>query len=206
MGIDSEKVFDKIKDIIIKTLIAVESPMQSVYSSSYENRNNFYELYGFDVLIDEKLNPWLIEVNVCPSLNNATPLDKKIKTTMICDILNMLGFTPFDKKQLEIEQEIIRKEGKPKRQPRKREEIQDLNASNCVEKLSAEDWNILFEFDEEFHRKGDFERIFPNTNNVEKYQKYFPSTRYNNLLVSKWLTSKENFLEKICKKISNKCV
>ena len=28
---------------------------------------------------------------------------------------------------------------------------------------------ILFEFDEEFHRKGEFERIFPNKNNVEKY-------------------------------------
>jgi len=27
MGIDSDKVFNKIKDIIIKTLIAVESPM-----------------------------------------------------------------------------------------------------------------------------------------------------------------------------------
>ena len=101
LGIDAEKVFGRIKDIIVKTLIAVEAPMQSVYASSYDNRNNFYELYGFDVLIDEKLNPWLIEVNVCPSLNNSTPLDRKIKTTMLCDILNMLGFTPYDKKQLE---------------------------------------------------------------------------------------------------------
>jgi len=42
-----------------------------------------------------------------------------------------------------------------------------------VEKLSAEDWNILFEFDEEFHRKGNFERIFPNKDNVEKYSEYF---------------------------------
>ena len=29
------------------------------------------------------------------------------------------------------------------------------------------------EFDEEFHRKGDFERIFPNKDNVEKYSKFF---------------------------------
>ena len=115
LGIDSEAVFGRIKDIIVKTLIAVEAPMQSVYASSYDNRNNFYELYGFDVLIDEKLNPWLIEVNVCPSLNNSTPLDRKIKTTMLCDILNMLGFTPYDKKQLEIEQEKVKRNGKPKR-------------------------------------------------------------------------------------------
>ena len=50
-------MFSRIKDIIVKTLIAVESPMQSIYTTTYENRNNFYELYGFDVLIDEKLNP-----------------------------------------------------------------------------------------------------------------------------------------------------
>ena len=105
LGIDGTKILEKIKDIIVKTLIAVETPMQQVYTSSYENRNNFYELYGFDVLIDEKLNPWLIEVNVCPSLNNSTPLDRKIKTTMICDILNMIGFMPYDKKTLEKELE-----------------------------------------------------------------------------------------------------
>jgi len=32
---------------------------------------------------------------------------------------------------------------------------------------------MLFEFDEEFHRKGNFERIYPNKNNVDKYLKYF---------------------------------
>ena len=52
-----------------------------------------------------------------------------------------------------------------------------------MEKLSAEDWNILFEFDEEYHRKGDFERIFPNKDNVEKYSQFFQTQRYNNLLV-----------------------
>jgi hypothetical protein len=36
-------------------------------------------------------------------MNNSTPLDRKIKTTMLCDILNLVGFTPYDKKQLLIE-------------------------------------------------------------------------------------------------------
>ena len=173
LGIDSDKIFDKIKDVIIKTLIAVEGPMQAVYSTSYANRNNFYELYGFDVLIDENLKPWLIEVNVCPSLNNSTPLDKRIKTSLICDIFNLLGYTPYDKKQLEKEVEKYKIEGKPKRSTRRKEDIEDLNAENCIDKLSAEDWNILFEFDEEFHRRGDFERIFPNKSNVAKYSKFF---------------------------------
>jgi len=75
LNINDVKIFKKINKIIIKTLIAVEKPMQSIYSSSFQNRNNFYELYGFDILIDKKLKPWLLEVNIYPSLNIPTPMD-----------------------------------------------------------------------------------------------------------------------------------
>jgi len=40
-------------------------------------------------------------------------------------------------------------------------EIQDLNADNCLEKLSPENWEILFETDEEYHRRGHYQRIYP---------------------------------------------
>jgi tubulin polyglutamylase TTLL4 len=40
-------------------------------------------------------------------------------------------------------------------------DVLDLTYDNCLEKLSCEDWTILFETDEEFYRRGHFERIFP---------------------------------------------
>jgi hypothetical protein len=40
-------------------------------------------MYGFDVLIDNKLKPWLLEINVCASLSASSPLDKKIKFRFI---------------------------------------------------------------------------------------------------------------------------
>ena len=57
--------------------------------SGSEHRNCFFELYGFDILIDENLKPWVLEVNVCPSLNSSAPIDRKIKTSLIVDILNV---------------------------------------------------------------------------------------------------------------------
>lgn len=63
-----------------------------------EHRNNCFELYGFDILIDHMFNPWLLECNVCPSLSSSSPLDKKIKTTLLCDIFNLVGFSPYNKK------------------------------------------------------------------------------------------------------------
>lgn len=40
-------------------------------------------------------------------------------------------------------------------------EAADLTYENCAQKLSTDDWEILFETEEENYRKGGFERIFP---------------------------------------------
>jgi len=68
-----------------------------------------FELYGFDILLDSKLKPWLLEVNISPSLSSSSPMDKKIKTILICDALNLIGVYPYDRKQYEKETEAILK-------------------------------------------------------------------------------------------------
>ena len=64
--------------------------MQSVYASSYDNRNNFYELYGFDVLLDDNLKPWLIEINASPSMTANTPADYDTKMGLLEDVYTIL--------------------------------------------------------------------------------------------------------------------
>ena len=48
-----------------------------------KNKSACFEVYGFDVLVDAKLRPWLLEVNVSPSLSSSSPLDKQIKTSAV---------------------------------------------------------------------------------------------------------------------------
>ncbi len=98
MNIDYDKLFNKIHDVVIKACISVEPFMLNSINKTQEHRNNCFELYGFDILIDEHLNPWLLEVNVCPSLSSTSPLDRRIKTCLLSDILNLVGFCPYDKK------------------------------------------------------------------------------------------------------------
>ena len=57
--------------------------------------SNCFELLGFDVLLDDSLKPWLLEVNLSPSLNTETALDQTLKTSLLVDLLNLIGVT-FD--------------------------------------------------------------------------------------------------------------
>ena len=51
-----------------------------------------YELFGFDVLLDAKLKPWLIEVNISPSLHSSSPLDLDVKSPLATEVFNLGRF------------------------------------------------------------------------------------------------------------------
>ncbi|KAF6774414.1 hypothetical protein AHF37_06145 [Paragonimus kellicotti] len=55
-----------------------------------KNVPNAYELFGFDILVDSHLRPWLIEVNANPSLSNDCIVDELVKKPLIKSILEML--------------------------------------------------------------------------------------------------------------------
>ncbi len=42
-----------------------------------------FELFGYDVLIDEALRPWLLEVNASPSLARENHLDFKVRWSCV---------------------------------------------------------------------------------------------------------------------------
>ncbi len=63
------------------------------------HRTNCFEVFGFDILIDSDLKPWLIEVNLCPSMAADSPLDLTIKSNLLSDTFNMIGVKRFDRKK-----------------------------------------------------------------------------------------------------------
>lgn len=58
--------------------------------------NIFIELYGFDILVDDKMKPWLLEVNLSPSLGIDSTLDSRIKSSMLCDLFTLIGIPIVD--------------------------------------------------------------------------------------------------------------
>ena len=74
--------FFEIQEVILKSLMAVQKVVM--------NDKHCFELYGYDILIDDTLKPILIEINANPSLSSNTPSDNEMKVKMLDDMLTVL--------------------------------------------------------------------------------------------------------------------
>ena len=73
------RLWRELDAVILKSLRAVQNIMH--------NDAHCFELYGYDMLIDASLKPWLIEVNASPSLSATTEDDRDAKLAVIRDAL-----------------------------------------------------------------------------------------------------------------------
>ena len=83
-----------------------------------------YELFGFDVLLDAKLKPWLIEVNISPSLHSASPLDLDVKSPLVTQVFNLVRYhVPPAKMTSKCQKEILDKFN-----------LSDMTSNLCLDK------------------------------------------------------------------------
>ena len=87
--IDDNVLWIRIINIIILTLLIQAPQVPKV--------NNCFELYGFDILIDENLKPWLLEVNFSPALSSDCQTDLVVKKPLLHDVMDLLNFKEADK-------------------------------------------------------------------------------------------------------------
>ena len=88
-------MWSKIYDAVIKSLISVEKTLfdstKEVKNAYNSSRSNFFELLGYDILLDSDMHPWILEVNLAPSLSADSPMDYHLKSNLIVDMFNLVG-------------------------------------------------------------------------------------------------------------------
>ncbi|MEJ1288410.1 tubulin tyrosine ligase-like family member 6 [Cricetulus griseus] len=178
-GYDVEQLWKAIEDVIIKTLISAHPVIKHNYHTCFPSHtlnSACFEILGFDILLDRKLKPWLLEVNHSPSFSTDSKLDKEVKDSLLYDALVLINLGGCDKKKV-LEEE--RKRGRflqqcPSREMRM-EEVKGFQA-------------VRLQKTEEYERKncGGFRLIYPGLN-LEKYEKFFQdnSSLFQNTVASR---------------------
>lgn len=77
-----DELFYNIQCLITRSLLSVQ---QTIIQDKH-----CFELYGYDILIDSSLKPWLIEVNASPSLTGDTDRDYGLKYNLINDTIDVV--------------------------------------------------------------------------------------------------------------------
>lgn len=116
-------LFDQIDNIVIQSLKACQNVIV--------NDRHCFELYGYDLLIDNNLKPWLIEVNASPSLSSTTMSDRIMKGKIIKDTLKVVVPEDFpESRKREVSTRFVRTK------------IEDAKPTGCMQLLYDETLNM----------------------------------------------------------------
>ena len=139
---------EKIKDIVIKTVISGYEYLLWKLDELYLSDRSFFNLFEYDVLIDDSYEPHLLEVNQRPDMHIYDNMDKIVKENLFLDTLNIVGLVPFSHDESQ--------------QPLDDEYISDDPVQEAVD----------FAFCELTRPKRELELIFPKKNNIDKYKRF----------------------------------
>ncbi|CAH1407877.1 unnamed protein product [Nezara viridula] len=158
---DVNKLWDDIDDVIIKTVLLALPTLQHNYKAafpSHRNRQACFEVLGFDLILDNTLKPYLLEVNHSPSFHTDAPIDREVKEALIIDTFKILNLPKNIKHSVMIED---------KRNVTNRllKDLQSTPSSplsnHSVKPVSSEEQLKKLELYEKEH-KGNFRKIYPN--------------------------------------------
>ncbi|TNN51612.1 Tubulin polyglutamylase ttll6 [Liparis tanakae] len=111
---NTDEMWSDIEDVIIKTLISAHPILKHNYHTCFPNHTTgsaCFEILGFDVLLDHRLRPWVLEVkdpdasvNHSPSFTTDSQLDREVKDALLYDTLVLINLGACDRRKITKEE------------------------------------------------------------------------------------------------------
>ncbi|XP_036909494.1 tubulin polyglutamylase TTLL13P-like isoform X1 [Sturnira hondurensis] len=166
---DPREIWGGIEDIIVKTIISAHSVLRHNYRTCFPQYLSgcscaCFEILGFDILLDHKLKPWLLEVNHSPSFTTDSLLDQEVKDALLSDTLVLINLRGCDRRKVLEEDRRRVKDRLLQCQQELREarrEQTELSQAALLDQECYEDSHL-----------GGYRRIYPGPD-TEKYAPFF---------------------------------
>ncbi|KAI8046169.1 tubulin polyglutamylase TTLL13 [Drosophila gunungcola] len=148
---DVDEFWSNVDDVIIKTVLSAWPVLKHNYHACFPGHDKIqacFEILGFDILVDWKLKPYILEVNHSPSFHTNEQVDREVKRPLIRDTLNLVSTSLADKRLIlkedrkRVKQRLLKIRGEP---PAQRHRLNggiskakiDVKTSNPEAKASA---------------------------------------------------------------------
>lgn len=92
------EIMQGICDVVSRSLALVQPVMSPKEKRSVIDP--FFELYGFDILLDKDFKMWLLEINTFPSMKCSEAVDFEVKGPVIAQALSICGVPDLDLNEL----------------------------------------------------------------------------------------------------------
>ncbi|XP_055718273.1 tubulin polyglutamylase TTLL7 isoform X1 [Salvelinus fontinalis] len=101
---DVAKFWGDVSELVVKTLIVAEPHVLHAYRMCRPGQppgsdSVCFEVLGFDIILDRKLKPWLLEINRAPSFGTDQKIDHDVKKGVLLNALKLLNTRASDKKR-----------------------------------------------------------------------------------------------------------
>lgn len=208
--INTNGLWAALRNLVLKTILSGENVINQMSKANVVSKYNTFELFGIDVLLDSELKPWLLEVNISPSLHSSSPLDMYVKGPLVTALLNTVLYNVPPRLTPVQQQEILDQQGlsgstlcydkrlhvttlskieriKHNRFSQKSLANRDQYLYTILEHLTPDDIRCLITTEDELGRCSPLERILPTANSY-RYLKFTENPRYYNRLLDAWET------------------
>lgn len=166
IGHDVEKLWHRIDDVIIKTVISAYPVLKHSYSACFPNHDIMpacCELLGTDIILDRKLNPHILEVNHSPSFHTDTALDCEVKESLLTDMFAIMNLELCDKRK-------IMREDKKRVRDRL---LHGATKDNQAATRGADGRTFADYYKRETSHRGNFRLVYPLPSSDHIYGRFF---------------------------------
>ncbi|XP_050551549.1 probable beta-tubulin polyglutamylase isoform X11 [Spodoptera frugiperda] len=200
-GRNTTALMAAIEDLVVKSILSSAQTITAAARVFVPNFFNCFELFGYDILIDDMLKPWLLEINLSPSLACESPLDARVKSALLADTLTLVGLpaVPMTKADISTQSNSLKMRIGACRRVHSAENVfvrgkrgsSDAHGSGSsggtnttttasssgsggagLASLTGEELRLVRAVRAQYARRGGFVRIFPSQNSWQKYSQY----------------------------------